>query len=69
MLLNQLVSAAKDGGNTRHGPHRVVDLLLALSVGSETKRAWDTYLWDPRTSLDTKTMWLSDVERARDREW
>ena len=47
MLLNQLVSAEKDGGNTGHGPHMVVDLLLALSVGSETKRVWDTYLWDP----------------------
>ena len=36
MLLNQLVSAEKRG-ETHCGPHRVVDLLLASSVGGETK--------------------------------
>ena len=69
MLLNWLVNAEKDGGNTCRGPHRVVDLLLALSVGGETKRARVTYLWDPQMLLDTKTMQLGDVERARDGEW
>ena len=69
MLLNWLVNAEKDGGNTRCGPHRVVDLLLASSVGGETKRARVAYLWDPRTSLDTETTRLGDVERARDGEW
>ena len=63
----ELVSQCrKDGGNTRRGPHRVVELLLASSVGGETKRARVAYLWDPRTSLDTETTRLGDVERARD---
>ena len=69
MLLNWLVNAEKDGGNTCHGPHRVVDLLLASSVGGETKRAGVAYLWDPRTSLETDTTQLGDVERVRDGEW
>ena len=65
----ELVSQCrKDGGNTRRGPHRVVELLLASSVGGETKAGWEAYLWDPRTSLDTETMRLGDVERVRDGE-
>ena len=59
----------KRGGKHTPWAPRVVDLLLASSVGGERKRGQDTYLWDPRTSLDTKTTRLSDVERARDREW
>ena len=66
----ELVSKCRKGwGNTRRGPHRVVDLLLASSVGGETKRAGVAYLWDPRTSLETETTRLGDVERARDGEW
>ena len=30
----------KWGGNTHRGPHRAVDLLLASSVGGETKGGW-----------------------------
>ena len=70
MLLNRLVSVENGGGggNTHRGPHRAVDLLLASSVGGETKAGWEAYLWDPRTSLDTETMRLGDVERVRDGE-
>ena len=57
------------GGNTHCGPHRAVDLLLASSVGGETKGGWEAYLWDPRMSLDTETTQLGDVERVRDGEW
>ena len=56
----------KWGGNTHCGPHRAVDLLLASSVGVETKAGREAYLWDPRMSLDTETMQLGDVERVTD---
>ena len=59
----------KWGGNTHCGPHRAVDLLLVSSVGGEMKAGQEAYLWDPRTSLDTKTMRLGNVERVRDGEW
>ena len=59
----------KWGGNTHCGPHRAIDLLLASSVGGETKSGQEAYLWDPQTSFDTETMWLGDVERVRDGAW
>ena len=59
----------KEAGTTHCGPYRVVDFLLASSVGSETTRGWDAYLWDPQMSLDTEMTQLGDVERARDGEW
>ena len=59
----------KWGGNTHCGPHRAVDLLLASSVGGETKAGREAYLWDPRMSFNTETTRLGDVERVRNREW